>query len=397
MNQLGFNVDATLKFQNKELKLDREISLVKIHLGENILVPTLQMTFYVDSSLTNQLFKPYTVDLTIVERNGKADDKTYITGTFLSFSNKTDMVKREPDKPTRVDRVKITHTYLLQSAYAMSNTHTGGLFHSKTIKNVIQTIWPKVNYGLQLNLGNFDETDVYEDIFLPNESFAYLLRYMSQYYGFYSNVPLIYTDLKSFNIKSINEIKDPPITLYLRESATEKEIKIDQLKYGVYTLPVFQNAINRIVTQLPKKMNIIKNEKSTLFSIEELDMKNHLRSIDVVQNTDLYDNYFNKFIEPNVNFLSNKASLLPLKENISSILINTVKPTRLSIPDPFRFNHWFVGRKVKIDLKHLMHSDLDVTYYVSDLMFNINQNEEKHWRGSIDVLLKTASTRNVEV
>jgi hypothetical protein len=34
MNQLGFNVDATLKFQNKELKLDREINSVKINMGD---------------------------------------------------------------------------------------------------------------------------------------------------------------------------------------------------------------------------------------------------------------------------------------------------------------------------------------------------------------------------
>lgn len=397
MNQLGFNVDATLKFQNKELKLDREINSVKINMGDGILVPSLEMTFYVESSLVSQLFKPYTVELTIVERNGKADDKTYITGTFLSFSNKASIVKREPNQPSRVDRELITHTYLLQNAYSMANTHTGGLFHSKTIKQVIQSIWPKVSNGLQLNLGNFDEKETYENIFLPNDSFSTLLRYISQYYGFYSNIPLMYTDLKSFNIKSVNEVKDQPITLYLREESKEHKIKIDELKYAVYSLPSFQNAINRITTKIPKKITMIKNEIDTLFSIEELDTIKHLRSENTVQTTALYDTYFDKYIQPNMTFMSNKSSTLPILENLSSILVNTVKPTKISIPDPFRFNHWFIGRKVKVESTHVMHSDLDVTYYVSGLSFNISQNQEKQWRGTVDVTLKTASTRNVEV
>ncbi len=397
MDQLGFNINATLKFQNKELKLDREITSVKIKMGEGILVPSLQMSFYIESSMVNQLFRPYTVDITIVERNGKADDKTYIKGTFLSFSNNANIIKREPNQPIRVDRELITHTYLMQNAYSMANTHTGGLFHSKTIKQVIQSIWPKVSNGLQLNLGNFDEKETYENIFLPNDSFSTLLRYISQYYGFYSNLPLMYTDLNSFNIKSVNEVRDTPITLYLREETNEHKIKIDDLKYAVYVLPKFQNAINRIVTKIPKKMTIIKNELDTLFSVEEFDTIKHLRSEDTVQTTALYDTYFDKFIQPDMTFMSNRPSILPTLENLSTILVNTVKPTKISIPDPFRFNHWFVGRKVKVESKHIIHSDLDVTYYVSDLTFNIQQNQEKQWRGSIDITLKTASTRNVEV
>ena len=398
IDQLGFNVEAKLIFDNTELLLDQEITSINIHIGNNLLTPTLQMSFYAESSLASKLLKPYLVDLTIIERDGRANNKTYISGTFLSLSNTSSMVKREPNLQERVDRMHVHHAYILKDAYTLAYTDVGGMYFSKTLKDIVNNLWSKTEHGsLQLKLGSFENNEKLSSVWVPDLKFGDAIKYISQYYGYYTNFPLIYTDLKQLNIVSVNEIKEDPITLYLRESTEEHETDIDSLKYGVFNLPTVHNNFNMVATTMPKELNIIKHSTTKLFDIEKLDIVSHLRSVDVVQNTDLFDVYLDKNIQPVVNLISASDNTMVIKESLSSILLNTIKPTRINIPDPFRFNHWIVGRKVNVETKHLMHANLDITYYISDIVFNLSNTQNQRWRGSVNVELKTASTRNVEV
>lgn len=398
MDQLGFNVTAKLKFDNSEILLDQEITSVRLHISNDLLTPTLQMSFYTDSSLASKLLKPYIVDLTIIERDGKANNKTYITGTFLSLSNTASIVKREPNQQERVDRIHVNHQYILRDAYTLAYTDVGGMYFSQTLKDVLKNLWAKTEHGsLQLNLGNFDNNEKHSYIWVPDFKFNDAIKYISQYYGYYTNFPLIYTDLKQTNIISVNEVKDEPITLFLRESTEDHETDIDSLKYAVFQLPTIHNTFNMLATTMPKDINVIKHSKTTLFDMEKINIVSHLRSIDAVQNTDMFDVYLDKNIKPVVSLIASSDNTMVLKENISSILLNTIKPTKVTIPDPFRFNHWFIGRKVKVESKHLMYANLDITYYISDLVFSMTNKQNQRWKGSVTAGLKTASTRNVEV
>lgn len=396
---LGFSVKANFKFPSgKKLVLTTQITSVKLMFANNMLIPMLELTFYVVPWFLNEFTKPHMVDLEIKEKDQNDKIKTVIEGTFLIASNCGGMMDSDEGKPKRADFQKITQKYFLANAYSFMNQVVGCLKDKTKIKNVIEDLWVQTEHGtLQLDWGKLKNIDTYSQYFVPSSSFIDSLRCITQYEGLFDTLPIIYTDMKKLHIKSINDIKDPPIHIYLRQSSTQHKIKADTLKYGVYSLPSCYTNFNSIAATLPKDMNLVQHNKDELFTTDKINVETESRSMNIVDNTDMHD-FFGKYIDQSKQrHIVTNPNQFSFRENLSHIMSSTIETSPLHVPDGFRFPHWFIGRKIIIEPLHLMYTTMNISLYVKKLMFHIKQEIEHRWDGTIDVYLSTVSTKNFVV
>lgn len=397
--QLGFTVICKMKFEKLEITLNDQIKAVMFNMGNYSLIPTVDIEFYTESKHANMFMQPYKIELTILEQNKDKEPRTVMQGEFLSITNFAELQKREPGPPqNRLDRVNIKHRYVLLDAYSMYHTIVGGIYKKQNIKNVIQDLWNKTSKGkLQLEMGNFDNKEMYEQVWIPDLKFGDCLKYIDQHFGEYDILAMIYATWDKLIIKSINEFTEKPITLYLREANENNDFSIDNYEYATYKLPETINEFNSAATNIPKKIRMLKHTTDKIFEEEEVDVVQNLRKHANIDQTDTYDAVLGKYIDPEVNVIAANPNLMIVKKDLSRTTVHTSNPETIQIPDPFRFPHWYVGRKVDISSNHLVYTGLDTKFYISKLIFDIKQDDKKKWQGFIHATLETASTRNIKI
>jgi len=399
MEQYGFSVKANVKYAQAEAELDEGIENIVFTINNGSLVPTMTMTYMVNSKLVNMLVLPYTLELVITERNAQNEDRTVVRATFMSITNNASPVLREKDNTNRLDRIRVTHKFVLKDAYNLANTVVGGVYNNQNLTQIIKSLWGDTEHGrLQIKMGTLENKETYEQIWVPNVKFFRAVQYLSQTFGFYSMMPIMYADWENFYLMSVNEVKGEPIKLYLRDSGLEnkKPYSIDKLEYCVGQMPAVSSNFNYLAANFPKKIDVLKHDTDKLYSVENINVVNELRSMQHVKDTDVYDTFLEKDVKPNNYIIAHNSNLLAFKESLSGILTHTVQPTNVDIRDPFRFNHWYIGRKVQIDPKHVTYAGMQTSFYISGLTFNIKHGNEKRWVGAISAMLQTASTRNIK-
>lgn len=398
MSTLGFKVKADLEWPKtkEKMKLTTQLRNVNFSIANGVLIPMLEMVFHINTANTNKFLEPYHVKLIITELNMKDEQRTVAQGEFASLTNSFGLIDREPGQATRPDDIIVTQKYVLKDAYSFCNTCIGGVFEQQTMEQMIQVLWNQTEHGkMTLKLGKFDNKIKYEDYWVPDLSFTNALRMLSQYGGFYNTLPIIYSDFQNLYITSLNEIKDKPITLYLRTSNSKTQINADNLKYGVHHYPTFSSVANMLAAKLPLNLEIITYPDDTLYKVEELDFVEHIQQMKTFTTTDLIKNHFDKDVKTNNMIVAPNPNLHNIKEVLSQLAVNTVKPSMVHIADSFRFPHWTIGRKVKLDTTHRMYSSLDLNFYIQKLNFKLSQKENHRWDGTIDVSLNTVSTKHI--
>lgn len=401
--QLGFTVEGKLKFEKGEFILNDQIKALMFNMGNHELIPAIDVTYYTESKHANMFMQPYILDLSLIEQNKDKEARTVMMGEFLCISNFAELQKREPGVPqNRVDRVEMRHRYVLKDAYSMYHTTVGGIYQKKTVKQVIQDLWNKTEHGkIQLEMGEFDNKEVYEQIWIPDLKFGDALKYIEQHFGIYTTLTMIYLTWNGFQhrliIKSINEFTEKPITLYLREATEEKDFSIDNYEYATYKLPTTTNAFNTVATDTPEELSLLKHTTDKIFEEKVVNIIQNLRKHANIDQTDTFDAVLGKYIDPVINVIASNPNTIVSEKELSRFTVNTSEPEITQIPDPFRFPHWYVGRKVDIYTNHLVYSGLDTKFYISRLIFDIKQDDKKKWGGFIHATLETASTRNIKI
>ncbi len=399
--QNAFNIKAEFKFSKTSVTLQQEIEEIIINFKNHQLVPKLTMTFYIHPKYRNMLLMPYTVKLRIIEKNKFDDERTLMENEWLSYGQHMPDFHREAKPSSRPDLLKITHTFVAKNTFSAVNTVVGGLYENTTISDVIQSLWNKTNHGnVTLEMSKLDNIETYDQIWVPNNKFFINLAYLSQRYGMFIVPPVIYSDGNKVYIKSLNEAtKEKALELYsdLPEEEQSK-LKVDNGQYYLHDLPQLQNSFNNVSSTLPRKIVLCKRSDKKLYEEEEIDVVSLIRSLKFVDSTDAFDEFLDKIVIPKTKIYLDQTNTYSIKESLASIIMNTVKPMSVNIYHPFRFNHWYIGRKVLLKYQNLDYKmGSEITFFVSGLDFIITRRQTKKLTGMISATLSCVSTRNAFV
>lgn len=396
--QFAFNIKADFKFSKTKLTLQQEIEKVIISMRNHQFVPKMTMTFYISTKYRNMLLMPYTVNLRIIEKNRAEDERTVMENEWLSYSQSTPDLHREIEQSSRPDIIRVTHTFIAKDTFSAVNTVIGGMYEKTTVKDVIQDMWTKTNHGIvNLEISKLDNTETYDQIWIPNNKFFLNLSYISQRYGMFNVPPVMYSDANTVYIKSLNEAtKEKALELY-SDLPTEEQnkLKVDNGQYYLHRMPQLENSFNNISSTIPKKIVLCKRSNSTLYEEEEIDVIELIKSLRFVDSTDSFDIFLDNIVAPKTKIYLDQTNIYSLKESLASIIMNTVRPMSVNISHPFRFHHWYIGRKAILKYKHLEYQiGSEITFFVSGLDFIISRKASKRVQGNINATLSCVSTRN---
>jgi hypothetical protein len=396
--QFAFNMQADFKFSKTKLTLQQEIESVSIHMANHSFVPTMRMTFFISTKYRNMLLMPYTVILRIIEKNMAEDERTVMEQEWLSYGQHANDIKRESGKENRPDIIKVTHEFIAKDVFAAINTLVGGLYENTTVKNIIQQLWNSTNHGkTNLEINDLDNKETYDQIWVPNNKFFKNLSYLSQEYGMFIVPPVMYSDGNTVYIKSLNNAtKEKALELYVDTPENEqRKLKVDKGQYYIGKPPTIQNSFNSISSIIPKKIVVTKKSQSELYESDEIDVIELIKSLRFVDSTDVFEEFLDKIVIPKTHIYVDHSNLYSLKESIASIVMNTVKPLDIQISHPFRFSHWYIGRKVILKYNHLEYKmGTEITFFVSELDFVISRTASKRVQGNIYAKLNCVSTKN---
>jgi hypothetical protein len=396
--QFAFNIKADFKFAKTNLTLQQEIETVVINMRNHQFVPKMTMTFYISTKYRNMLLMPYTVKLRIIEKNRAEDERTVMENEWLSYNQSTPDLHMGMEQSSRPDIIKVTHTFIAKDTFSAVNTVIGGLYEKTTIKDVIQDMWNKTNHGtVNLEISKLDNNETYDQIWIPNNKFFLNLSYISQRYGMFNIPPVMYSDVNSVYIKSLNEAtKEKALELYSDLPVEEQsKLKVDQGQYYLHRMPQLENSFNNISSTIPKKILLCKRSNNTLYEEEEIDVIDLIKSLRFVDSTDSFDEFLDSIVIPKTKIYLDQTSTYSIKESIASIIMNTVKPLSVNISHPFRFHHWYIGRKAVLKYKHLDYQmGSEITFFISGLNFIISRKASKRVQGTISATLSCVSTRN---
>ncbi len=403
IKQIAFDIKAEFKFTKTTITLQEEILDVAFIMQNQKLVPRMHMRFRIDNRYRNMLLMPYSVHIVVIEKNMGESDRTLIDSEWLSYGQAIIDIHREANISSRPDIINVSHEYVAKDAYTGVNTVVGGIYDNAKVIDVINSLWAQTNHGrLKLDVSKLDNQEKYEQIWIPNNKFFINLSYISQHYGMFNIPPVIYTNLhdNTAYIKSLNEAtSDKALELYGDLPVDEQEkIRIDDGQYFMPNLPQMSNSFNNIAALLPKKITLCKKSDSKLYNKSEIDVINLIRSIRFIDSVDTFANYLDTAVQPNTKIYLDQPNEYSLRESIASIILNTVKPISVRIPQPFRFTHWYIGRKVMLKYKHVNYKmGTEITFIISGIQFRIKRTKVKRAQGFIDVMLNAVSTHDAYV
>lgn len=400
----SFEIEAVFTFSNgKSLTLSDALESVAFKYSNGLFIPNLQMSFIIDTAFSNALMMPYTVHLTIIEKNIFNDEKTFFVSDWLSFTHNNATIRRNDEKFQDATRVLVTNDYVSKDMFAACNTYVGGIFRQKKLKDIVTSLWDNTNHGsTTITVDKFDNMETYDEVWVPNLKFFQALGYLTRTYGFFESHPMIFTGLKkskqTFYVSTINEMvkKEDPVKLfYIRSGSEPEKHKIDNCEYVVHSLPDLKHDFQGASATFNKKIPVIKHSRDKFFEEEELDVVNIARAESHVTNTDLFDNFLGKYVDPATVVSIPNADMYSIKESVSMVLGNTTQTVSIKIDEPFRLSHWSPGRKVIVDTGGEIYMAEDVTYYISSTVYTFQRAGGKKWRGLIKTDLNTTSPKKV--
>jgi len=400
----SFEIEAEFTFSNgKVLSLSDSLESVIFKYSNGSFIPNLQMSFIIDTAFSNALLMPYTVKLTIVEKNIFNEEKTFFVSEWLSYTHVNATVRRNDEKFTDATRVLVTKDYVSKDMFAACNTTVGGIFRQKKLKDIVSSLWGNTNHGsTSITIDKFDNMETYDEVWIPNLKFFQAMGYLTRAFGFFESHPMIFTGLKkskqTFYVSTINEMlkKEDPLKLfYIRSGAEAEDHKVDNLEYVIASLPDLRHDFQGASATLNKKIPVIKHSADKFFEEEELDVVNIARAESHVSNTDLFDNFLGKYVDPETIVSIPNADMYSIKESMSMILGNTTRTVSISIDEPFRLSHWSPGRKVIVDTGGEVYMAEDVTYYISSTVYSFKRAGGKKWQGFVKVDLNTSSPKKM--
>jgi hypothetical protein len=396
--RLGFDIEAEFKFSKTDHKLDTEIRSIDLMIGNNIIIPRMTMTFIIDSRYTSMLVTPYTVKLKMTEKNNEDKPMTNMDTEWIVYNQDSTHIRREQGAPKRPEREFITHTYIMKDAYSAFNTEVGGIYEKKKIEDVIKDLWNKTEHGsLQLKMEKLDNTEKYDQIWIPNMKFHMVVNYLAQHYGMFETIPANYCDFEKYYIMSINDAvkQNDDLTFFFDNVKKEDRKGPNQKYYEMTTYPKIENSFNKLIGTIPKKFNVIKPSKTKLYEKEELDVASTVKKMNFISNNDFFDKFLEKETKPGTSLASKTFETYNLKEMISTMATDVVEPVDVTITAPFRLSDFKVCTKVKFEDEKVPHENTNVTFYIDKLRFDIQQDSDDRWDGYIDVLLRATSTKDV--
>jgi hypothetical protein len=398
---LGFDVKASIKFTQTKQEYVVHVDGVEIQFMNNQLVPKLNLTYNIDSKFSSMLQMPYEIELDIREKNMFKEERSALKSTWVNTSFDSPFLRRESSLQNRAENMKICHQFFHKDGYALVNSEVFGTYEKKTLKAILNDLWGQTNHGsLQFDLGKLacgGDSAKLDQIGIPNMKFHQALNFLSQKLGFFEEIPILGVDKDKLICKSINDAcKEKPITIELISGdGSETNINVDERRYTIIKFPTFNSNFQQMSGVIPKSFNTVKHSKKKLYEEEKIKTEDVLRSIKTVDTTDIYTKYLEKNADPKSYLVLPNNRTQNAKESIALLTGGTVEPITLNLKEPLRLDHFKLGTKVQMKTKQDVYMCDDISFYISGYTFALNKDSGKRWEGTVNLILQTASTRDI--
>ena len=395
----GYNIKAILKLGPEKKQIEVDISRFVKSISYNIVnfefLPSVELTFIINTYYTNLLANPYELDLEILEKGGNTGSdipRSKISGKFISFPSEVTTINKS-NNSNDGSRIEVTEVFFPKDVSTTANSETTLTINNITLLDSIKKLFKTSCYGsARLKCGKFYSNKKLPYTVLSRDKLISHIKNLFNKYGFGSNSTIMYADFNNFYIHNVNETlvgsKDPLIFYWDKEKITEK-YTINNYHYWIRTPPRILTSTGDNSNSYSKEITLLQHPRDTLYKKTKTKLKKESRKNKTtvqVNNFDYYD--INK--QTKTTIFSGTDDTLPGLTKISNEMSYNIT-AGVTVRDPMILTDWVIGRKVKFDTDITDYFGFDMSGYVSGYTVTINSNNGVKWDGITELTVSIVS------
>ena len=379
-NFLGWTI--TFKDETNDIEYQSEIVNLKIGLDVSSCVVMCTISYSVDSSFLKYFLKEHTGTLTLINKMIYTDEaQEMFIIKLTSVTNVGAAMHREEDQ-SQSNITLIPIQYMCSEGIKLMNARVGGIYHDKTLKQIVQDLYDQAKVDLPLKLEDPSNSNQYKNIMLKESSFIEAIRYLNQQYGLYDNKFLMFGDTfsdSSFNwvINCINKIKREEIKLILtnyEHKAHGTSESIDRRIYYTYMPLNIKNNFIKTKRQMPQVTKFIAFDDDKFVKREDVAFAGTLREMNFLSANKQFDEQMDmkQKLYVGSNFVQKDYAL---KNAIQSVGLSTLQIPSVTIPNPFKLAHFKIGTPINYQSQSMGFADADIKLIILGWVLTIQQGD----------------------
>ena len=395
----GYTIKATLKLgpEKKRIEIDisRFIKTITYSVINFDFLPSLELTFIINTYYTNLLSNPYELNLEILEKGGNSGEdvpRSKISGTFVAFPSDVTTLNKSNDSDDN-SRIEVTEVFFPKDISTTVNSETTLSISNANLLNAIKKLFKASCSGsCRLKCGNFINTASHPYIVLSRDKLIPHIKNLFNVYGFHNNSTIMYADFNNFYIHNVNETlvgkKDPLVFYWNKEKLTNK-YTINNYHYWIRTPPIISSNTGDNSNKYSQEITLIQHPRHTLYKKTTTKLKKETRKNKTTTQVNSFDYYDITKKTKTTIFAGTNDTTAGLTRLSSEMSYNITAD--ITVIDPMVLTDWVIGRKVKFDTDITDYFGFDMSGYISGYTVTLNSGNGVKWDGVAELTISIVS------
>ena len=395
----GYDIKAKLKLgpDKKPIIIDisRFVKTISYSITNFDFLPSVDLTFFLNTYYTNLLANPYELELEILEKGGNSGvdiPRSKISGKFVAFPSGVTTINKTNNN-TDMSRVEITETFYPKDIVSTVNSETTLTVNNITLLDAIKKLFKSSCSGsTKLNCGKFSNNKKLSYVVLGKDKLIPHIQNLFNRYGFGKNSTAMYADFSNFYIYNVNEnivgSKDPIVFYWNKEKVSDK-YNINNYHYWIRNPPSISTDTGTNSNNYSSEVTLIQHPTNTLYKITTTKLKKEARKNKTTTLTNSFD-YYDKFKTTKTTIFAGTDDTLPGLTKLSNEMSYNIT-AEVTVIDPMILTDWVIGRKVKFDTDITDYFGFDMTGYIAGYTITLASNNGVKWDGVANIAVTIVS------
>lgn len=398
----GYEIGAKLILGIDKDKITLDISKVVSEISYSItnydFMPELEIVYLLDSKYANLVSLPHELELSIIEKGGKANTdipRSKINGVFICYPDSAQLHNKSNDNGDVV-RLKIDEVYYPKDILSLINSEVS-LSTSGDIKSIINKVFKECRKGgaVSIKFGKLKPNKI-SNVALTRNKFIDHIKLLYNTYGFTNTTPIYYADFSTMYFHSINDtIKGDrvPITFYFNQEHPNANYTIDKHYYLIRTPPEIEVDTSLNTLNFSNDVALLTHPRHTLYKINNVNLKKLSKKDKTSSKTDNFK-YWDRIKKTKTTLIAGIDANTP-KQNALSVDMSSNIIAYVTVLDPMVLDDWVIGRQVRFDTSVLEYLGFEMTGYIGSYTVRLSSGNGVNWDGLCELEIACSSTGGV--
>ena len=296
----GASAEQTYRFEVKIGSRDLSNDIYQFNIITSIQLPyqTFELGFVLDQNdlIIDKIYGQEPIKISVI-LEAETSDELNRTDFELIFLDTVNALTNQVTSPSsaaseqsdgasqQMDRVPVNFTAISKKAYTTMNYYVNGVFHAKTVSEIIKSLVEKT--GAQLIMDPQDSQDQVTQVLIPPTSLYQSFSYLNQLFGLYNGVPIYFCshDNKVY-IKNLSKkiTSSDAFTIYQLSLDSQEDIynKSGERIYISWGSIKSNYKGNSVVATMTPSLRYILKPRDRLFEKIEIDIDKFTKDCGIV-------------------------------------------------------------------------------------------------------------------